>query len=112
MKRNCIKFRPIKPRSPHLNGKVERSQLTDKIEFYPTVNLADENLADRLEEWQFDYNWHRPHSSLGDKTPLEKICERSEQTPFEEEVIANYNSFKERIQERNYQIDLLSKKLK
>jgi transposase InsO family protein len=24
-----IKFRPIKPRSPHLNGKVERSQLTD-----------------------------------------------------------------------------------
>jgi len=25
-----IKFRPIKPRSPHLNGKVERSQKTDK----------------------------------------------------------------------------------
>ena len=24
-----IKFRPIKPRSPHLNGKVERSQKTD-----------------------------------------------------------------------------------
>ena len=24
-----IKFRPIKPRSPHLNGKVERSQQTD-----------------------------------------------------------------------------------
>ena len=29
MKRNCIKFRPIKPRLPHLNGKVERSQMTD-----------------------------------------------------------------------------------
>jgi len=29
-----IKFRPIKPRSPHLNGKVERSQKTDKSEFY------------------------------------------------------------------------------
>ena len=27
-----IKFRPIKPRSPHLNGKVERSQKTDKAE--------------------------------------------------------------------------------
>jgi transposase InsO family protein len=26
-----IKFRPIAPRSPHLNGKVERSQLTDKV---------------------------------------------------------------------------------
>ena len=28
-----IKFRPIRPASPHLNGKVERSQNTDKIEF-------------------------------------------------------------------------------
>lgn len=25
----CIKFRPVPPRSPHLNGKVERSQLTE-----------------------------------------------------------------------------------
>jgi transposase InsO family protein len=62
MRRYGIKFRPNKPRSPHLNGKVERSQMTDKVEFYPTVNLADENLADQLEEWQFAYNWHRPHS--------------------------------------------------
>ena len=82
MKRNCIKFRPVKPRSPHLNGKVERSQMTDKVEFYPTVKIEDESLAVRLEEWQFDYNWHRPHSSLGGKTPLEKSCELSEQTPF------------------------------
>ena len=29
-----IKFRPNKPRSPHLNGKVERSQKTDWDEFY------------------------------------------------------------------------------
>ena len=27
LKENFIKFRPIPPRSPHLNGKVERSQL-------------------------------------------------------------------------------------
>jgi transposase InsO family protein len=72
MKRNYIKFRPIRPRSPHLNGKVERSQMTDKIEFYPTVDIDSENLADLAEEWQFDCNWHRPHSSLGGKTPLEK----------------------------------------
>ena len=39
-----IKFRPNKPGSPHLNGKVERSQKTDKTEFYTTVDLADENL--------------------------------------------------------------------
>ncbi|CAJ3023081.1 integrase catalytic subunit [Burkholderia pseudomallei] len=29
-----IEFRPIPPRSPHLNGKVERSQLTDRNEFW------------------------------------------------------------------------------
>jgi transposase InsO family protein len=47
-----------------VNGKVERSQMTDKIEFYPTVDIHNEKLADLLEEWQFDYNWHRPHSSI------------------------------------------------
>ena len=35
-----IKYRPIKPRSPHLNGKVERSQRTDLEEFYNLVNLS------------------------------------------------------------------------
>lgn len=34
-----IKFRPNKPATPHLNGKVERSQKTDKAEFYATVDL-------------------------------------------------------------------------
>lgn len=36
LRRNAIKFRPIKLRSPHLNGKVERSQLPDRREFWPT----------------------------------------------------------------------------
>ena len=30
----AIKFRPVRPASPHLNGKVERSQRTDLDEFY------------------------------------------------------------------------------
>lgn len=30
---HSIKFRPIRPYSPHLNGKVERSQRTDRVEF-------------------------------------------------------------------------------
>ena len=33
-----IKFRPIKPRLPHSNGKVERSQQSDLREFYATVD--------------------------------------------------------------------------
>jgi len=43
-----IKFRPNKPGSPHLNGKVERSQKTDLEEFYPTVDLNENNLEDLL----------------------------------------------------------------
>lgn len=35
-----IKFRPNKSGSPHLNGKVERSQTTDKSEFYPTIDVS------------------------------------------------------------------------
>ncbi len=35
-----IKFHPNKPGSPHLNGKVERSQKTDKSEFYPTIDVS------------------------------------------------------------------------
>lgn len=34
-----IKFRPNKPASPHLNGKVERSQKTDLEEFYAITDL-------------------------------------------------------------------------
>ena len=40
-----IKFRPLKPASPHLNGKVERSQRTDLEEFYASVDLPAEDLA-------------------------------------------------------------------
>jgi transposase InsO family protein len=46
-----IKFRPIKPKSPHLNGKVERSQKTDLDEFYSTVDIKDPQLVDLLEQW-------------------------------------------------------------
>jgi transposase InsO family protein len=42
-----IKFRPHRPGSPHLNGKVERSQKTDKTEFYSTLDLAAKDLGDR-----------------------------------------------------------------
>ena len=56
LQRYCIKFRPNRPRAPHLNGKVERSQQTDWMEFYSTVDLEDPLLPELLEEWQFFYN--------------------------------------------------------
>jgi len=72
-----IKFRPIKPRSPHLNGKVERSQKTDKMEFYKTIDLNSslEHLTTQLSQWESFYNRERAHSSLGGKTPWEKYLE-------------------------------------
>lgn len=67
-----IKFRPNTPRSSHLNGKVERSERTDVQEFYSTVSRDDPNLAAKLDEWQFYYNWHRPHRGkyCFGKTPM------------------------------------------
>lgn len=35
----AIKFRPIKPYSPYLNGKVERSQRTDLDEFWSSIDF-------------------------------------------------------------------------
>jgi transposase InsO family protein len=75
-----IKFCPIKPGSPHLNGKVERSQRTDLDEFYSSIAIKDPELETYLAEWEFYYNWHRPHSSLAGKTPNEKYSDMSNQT--------------------------------
>jgi transposase InsO family protein len=107
-----IKFRPIKPGSPHLNGKVERSQRTDLEEFYPTVDLSAGDLGEQLEQWQFYYNWHRPHSSLGGKTPMDKCCELIHQTPLYEEIDVMFDASNERIRHRDYRQDLMLNKLK
>lgn len=81
LKEYSIKFRPNKPASPHLNGKVERSQKTDKAEFYTTVDLSTDDLKELLAEWQHYYNWERPHSAHNGKTPMERYFELAEQTP-------------------------------
>jgi len=39
-----------------------------------------------LSEWQHYYNWFRPHSSLGGKSPDERRLELSSVTPFWDEV--------------------------
>jgi transposase InsO family protein len=71
----CIKFCPNRPRSPHLNGKVERSQQTDEMEFWMTADLKDPELELRLEEWQFFYNGQRPNSALGGRNLMDRCYE-------------------------------------
>jgi len=108
----AIKFRPVKPRSPHLNGKVEQAQKTVVDEFYSLADLADPDLQDRLEEWQFHYNWLRGHGSLAGKAPIDRVSNRSKQTPFLEQVEAWYDPAKERLREADYSLDLKLAKLK
>lgn len=107
-----IKFRPIKPASPHLNGKVERSQRTDLDEFYSSIDIKSPNLAEELGYWEHYYNWDRPHSSLDGKTPNEKYTELIFQTPLHEEVSARYDPAKEGILAQSYNKHCITKKSK
>ena len=107
-----IKFCPNKPASPHLNGKVERSQKTDKIEFYATIDLPCEELDHLLAEWQHYYNWERTHSNLGGSSLMERYFEQAKEIPFLDEVLAMYDGSKERVQEQNYALDSALRKLK
>jgi transposase InsO family protein len=62
----------IKPRTPRLNGKVERSHGTDEVEFYQLLTYTDDvNLNEKLTTWEKYYNLHRPHGGLKGHTPYE-----------------------------------------
>jgi len=61
LRRHRVKLRPNRARSPHLNGKVERSQQTDLVEFYALEidgkgrhRRAKERgeIAERLAAWE------------------------------------------------------------
>lgn len=108
LKEYGIKFRPNKPASPHLNGTVERSQKTDKAEFYATVDLSANTLKDLLAQWQHYYNWERPHSAHKKGA----LLHLAEQTPYPDVVRVNYQPDEERIQEQNDKLDLELRKLK
>jgi len=58
----------IKPGTPRLNGKVERSHRTDKEEFYQLLSYTgDIDLNKKLIEWEAFYNYHRPHGAFKGK---------------------------------------------
>jgi transposase InsO family protein len=96
-----IKFRPNRPRAPHLNGKVERVQRTALEEFWPTVDPRGPDLAARLEDWRTFYNHHRPHSALGGGTPAERIAELAPKIPTPAAVHAAYDLSREFIRSQN-----------
>ena len=67
----------IRPATPRLNGKVERSHRIDAEEFYRMLDgvvIDDAKLfTSKLQEWEDYYNFERPHGSLGGQTPYERL---------------------------------------
>jgi transposase InsO family protein len=72
----------IKPRTPRLNGKVERSHRIDAEEFYRLLEgvvIDDAQVFnDKLQEWEDFYNYHRPHGGLDGQTPYERLKQRTQ----------------------------------
>ncbi len=67
----------IKPGTPRLNGKVERSHRTDKEEFYQLLTYTgDVDLRKKLTIWENFYNFERPHGAFQGKTPYEILKEK------------------------------------
>jgi len=67
----------IRPATPRLNGKVERSHRIDAEEFYRMLDgvvIDDAGVFNkRLREWEDFYNFNRPHGGLGGQTPYERL---------------------------------------
>jgi len=71
--RRNIKLFVLPPRSPKLNGCVERAHRTHTEEFYEVTDSSFELLELRVElsQWERIYNTVRPHQALGYLTPLQ-----------------------------------------
>jgi len=72
-----IRLFVLPPRSPKLNGHVERAQRTHTEEFYELydgdLHLMPLNQA--LQDWERTYNTVRPHQALGYLTPKQFLLQ-------------------------------------
>ena len=75
--RRRIRLFVLPPRSPKLNGSVERAQRTHTEEFYEVWDLdwTVTALNRKLRVWEEIYNTVRPHQSLGYRTPHQYLRE-------------------------------------
>lgn len=74
----------LPPRSPKLNGHVERAQRTHTEEFHDRYmgELDLKQLNQAMRQWEYVYNHIRPHYSLALRTPAEYLAEcHQELTP-------------------------------
>ena len=84
-RRKGIKLFVLPPRSPKLNGHVERAQRTHTEEFYEITEAGFEisELNQALLKWEKVYNTIRPHQALGYLTP-QQFLERYKQNQRKE----------------------------
>jgi len=78
--RRGIKLFVLPPRSPKLNGAVERAHRTHTEEFYEVTDSSFElsELRNELLAWEQVYNTVRPHQALDYLTPLKFLEHRRE----------------------------------
>ncbi len=63
-----------RPYTPRTNGKAERLVQTSLREWaYARAYTCSEQRACAFKGWLHQYNWHRPHASLGHKPPISRI---------------------------------------
>ena len=75
--RRGIRLFVLPPRSPKLNGRVERANRTHTEEFYELTpcSLSIAELNQELQAWERTYNTVRPHQSLDYLTPQEFLAQ-------------------------------------
>ena len=73
----------LPPKRPQLNGAVERAQGSWRYEFYGCFDLPHriDKLQAYVDAFAYRYNHHRPHQTLGDRTPAEYLAIISKQPP-------------------------------
>lgn len=73
-----IRLFVLPPRSPKLNGMVERLQRSYRDEFYACVDLEPrlDPIQIALRAYEDTYNTIRPHQALGYRTPHEFLADR------------------------------------
>jgi len=74
-----IRLFVLPPRSPKLNGRVERANRTHTEEFYEITPcpLSVTQLNRELLDWERTYNTVRPHQALGYLTPQQFLAQSS-----------------------------------
>ncbi len=73
-KRHRLKHIRTRPYTPKTNGKAERFIQTSLREWaYAYAYQHSRQRRAQLPAWLHRYNWHRPHSGIGAKTPISRL---------------------------------------